>query len=1311
MFTLDRASTPLPFLTTTTTSHFPDWTSGQVWLWAHDLDSSLWLAQLLSEIGCALQTIRDPREIDQSAPTPGVLLLDTGAPATAAEELALLTQARSVLPARLPILVIGNQVQVTERLAMIRAGAQRYLTRPINSAHLLHSLAEFLDTDERAHSARILLLGDDAQLQRCADLLTAAGALVHHEPKVQQVFTALEHFAAEVVILPAELPDGSGSELAAVIRGEERYALCSFIFLRTAAASPLPADPTLTDWRTVELLDTPVIKQRLFDLVATRLREVRRNRDTCGALTLALRGLQAQTQALNTHVIISITDGRGRIIHANQNFCTLSGYHCHELLGKTHHLVQSGLHDQPFYQTLWQTITSGQIWRGELCNRNRHGELFWVLSTIVPLIDGNGQPYAYMAMRTDVTPIKRQAEQLRWQARALEAINNGVTISDARLPDMPLVYVNQAFEMITGYRAADVIGQNCRFLQGNEQTQTAINAIRDALKSGSSTQVVLRNYRKDGSAFWNEVSIAPVRDDIGEITHYVGVQKDITERLQAQDALRAERDFIQAALDAVPALFYMIDQQLHLIEFNTRLLDLTGWNTEAVKQLLAPDLFVPEQRAEITRAFTAAFNDGIPIAQEFQLLTTAGERIPLYLRADRRRINDTEVLIGTGQDMSAYHQVVASLRLSEERLSRSQAFANIGLWDWNIQSNTLFYSEQLTTLLGGEILPANSGLAPLFALIHPKDRDQLRDAIEYCLRGCELCDEEFRVIQPDGGLRWLLLRGNIIADQQHQPLRMLGVIQDISRLKQAEMVEKRARREIKAVIDSLCALICVIDAQGVILSINRSWRQRGRCLTNNHNLLLTGNNYLNLHIAFAEQGRADSARLVQGIRDVLSGNLPGFETEIHGPVECEEIVYLVRVTPLQGASENDPRVVVSHQDVTETRRIETDLRHAKEAAERASQAKSEFLSSMSHELRTPMNAVLGFAQLLEYDAHLNAEQHESVQEILRAGRHLLELINGVLDLARIEAGKIDLTIEPVALLAVAEECQSLLTPLAEPRGIRLSIQAHTLLGLVVYADRIRLKQIIINLLSNAIKYNHVNGQVIITAERRAAMIRLTITDTGAGIAAEHLETLFQPFTRLVTEDAAIEGTGIGLTVCQRLTEAMQGQIGVDSTVGQGSQFWIELPGVEPDLMLSAEAISADLTATDEWTTCAGCPRYTVLQIEDNPANLKLMERLFARRGDIFALSAPSAALGLELARTQRPDLILMDINMPGMDGYAALTALRLDPVTRAIPVVALTANATLSDVERGIAAGFDAYLTKPLDIRLLVETLNRLLEG
>ena len=395
-------------------------------------------------------------------------------------------------------------------------------------------------------------------------------------------------------------------------------------------------------------------------------------------------------------------------------------------------------------------------------------------------------------------------------------------------------------------------------------------------------------------------------------------------------------------------------------------------------------------------------------------------------------------------------------------------------------------------------------------------------------------------------------------------------------------------------------------------------------------------------------------------------------------------------------------LIGSHNSVR--KRVERELNDAIAAADQANLAKSEFLSSMSHELRTPLNAILGFAQLIESGTPTPSPgQMKSVAQIIKAGWYLLDLINEILDLALIESGKMSLSIEPIMLAEVLRESRSMIESQAIRRRIHVEFPQADL-PFFVSADRMRIKQVLINLLSNAIKYNREGGNIVVACSvTGVGKIRIAVTDTGEGLSEEHLAQLFQPFNRLGREAHVGEGTGIGLVVSKRLVELMGGIIGVTSTVGVGSTFWIDLKVTTP---INHHEVSIDPTMSLPAPRIGDSRSRTLLCVEDNPDNLLLVEELISRCPDIRLVSVRDGQSGVDLARSMLPDAILMDINLPGINGVEALRILSLDSSTARIPIIALSANAGPRDIARGLEAGFFRYLTKPIKVKEFISTID-----
>lgn len=821
-----------------------------------------------------------------------------------------------------PVIFISVRDDIEARLAAVRAGTQRYFSKPFDTEQLSKTLSGLIERTV-IKPYRVLCVDDDTNLLKYYEtVLTGAGMEVKTVSNPLDTLDVLKEFKPDVTVLDVYMPQCNGTEIAQVIRQNDKWSLIPILFLSTEA--DLDKQLEILDLGGESFMLKPIESNHLIATITTKANISRRNHRINNDLKMALREHEFQVITSNQHNIVSTADITGRITSVNNNFCDISGYSREELIGQNHRLLKSNFHPDSFYQDMWKTISSGQVWHGVIANVNKSGETYWVESTIVPFIDDKGKPYKYVSARTDITTVVE----------------------------------------------------------------------------------------------------------------------------------------------------------------------------------------------------------------------------------------------------------------SEERLERSQDFANIGTWDWSIETGSLFWSDKIWPLFGYDKKVTETTYDNFMAAIHPDDRQMVGDAVMGCVEKGEDYNIEHRVIWPDGSTRWLHESGDVVLNKDGKPTHMLGVVQDITKRKNAE----------QAMIE------------------------------------------------------------------------------------------------------------------------------AREDAETANRAKSEFLSSMSHELRTPMNAIMGFGQLLnmEGEQSFTDSQKENVTEILKASDHLLELINEVLDLSKIEAGRIDLSIEDVLLGGIISESLQLILPLADKQGISvkllrgdIEISLDELINdtNIVRADHTRTKQVIINLLSNAVKYNSENGKITIQCIKSDNNVRVSITDTGAGLNQEQQSQLFKAFDRLGAENTEIEGTGIGLVITQNIVQLMGGHIGVESEPGVGSTFWFELPNGLTEI----ESKHEDVPQSEYKENIS--EERTVLYIEDNPANLRLVTQLLGRLPNIHMWSVHEPMLGFELAVQHNPDLILLDINLPGMNGYEVLKLLRQQKQLHDTPVIAISANAMPKDIERGLDAGFNDYITKPIDISKLLSTVESTLNS
>ena len=564
---------------------------------------------------------------------------------------------------------------------------------------------------------------------------------------------------------------------------------------------------------------------------------------------------------------------------------------------------------------------------------------------------------------------------------------------------------------------------------------------------------------------------------------------------------------------------------------------------------------------------------------------------------------------------------------------------------------------------------------------------------------------ELTYIRKDGSRFPAVVSITALRDDQNVIIGYLLIGTDNTARKQVEAEQKKLDQRLRdqqfytrSLIESNIDALITTDPSGIITDVNKQMEALTDCTRDE----LIGAPFKNY---FTDPERAEAGiKLVLSERKVTNYELTArARDDKETVVSCNATTFYDRDRTLQG-------VIAAARDVTERNRLDqalqetnVELESAKFAAEKANLAKSDFLSSMSHELRSPLNAILGFAQLIESGSPLpTPAQKDSLDQILQAGWYLLELINEILDLSLIESGKLSLSPESMSLAEVMNDCQAMIEPLAKKGGIRIRFPQFDI-PYFVKADRTRVKQVLINLLSNAIKYNRAGGTVEVTCSANTAKrIRVSFQDSGEGLPPEKLAQLFQPFNRLGQEAGAEVGTGIGLVVSKRLIELMGGEIGAESAVGVGSLFWIELNSAPPPDLI----VEADLKAVASARVQSGAQLHTLLYVEDNPANLTLIEKLVSRRSDIRLLSARDGNRGIEIALASRPDVILMDINLPGISGIQALKILAEDPATASIPVIALSANAMPDDIEKGLEAGFFRYLTKPIKVNEFMETLD-----
>ena len=925
-----------------------------------------------------------------------------------------------------------------------------------------------------------------------------------------------------------------------------------------------------------------------------------------------------------------------------------------------------------------------------------------------------------------------------------------------------ITYANEKFCEISGYRREELLGQNHRIIKSGFHPKSYYEGMWRTISQGKVWSGVTCNRKKDGESYWVESTIVPFLDSNGKPYKYVSARTDITALRQSEDRLRRSQVFANIGT-------WDWNIRTGDLYWSDRIGPLFGYQDQVPETIYENFLAAvhPEDRQIVIDAVNNCVDHGAEYNIEHRVVWPDGSVHWVHESGDVVRTEDGKPLhmLGVVQDINISKNTELALAERERQLLEAQSLAHMGSWQANLRNGEFSWSDEIYRIFGYDPGSFQPNVQTLNHAIHHDDLKRVRESKKRAER-TGLHDVVYRVVRPDGMVRHVHELAQAENNAKGKLIHMTGTVHDITdrvmleeKLRQqrklldmlhsstTEFVVKGDIREaMNTMLDTLLELTgseygftgeIILDDDGIPFLkthaiTNIAWNLETQALYDKFEQ--NGFEFRNLNTLFGHvMTSRESVVSNHPASDPRAGGLP----EGHPPMTSflgvpifygNELVGMYGIANRANGYDEELQnflrpfdttygVMIHSKRITEMEEYNRKaLVSAKNEAENANRSKSQFLSSMSHELRTPMNAIMGFGQLLmmETDDPLNETQQENVNEIVKAGKHLLELINEVLDLAKIEAGRIDLSIDTVVLGEVIAESLQLITPLAQKRGIEIILKQNdiniTLDALMeqknaVRADHTRLRQVLLNLLSNAVKYNNENGKLVISCNHADnQQIRISISDTGAGLTTEQQSHLFKAFNRLGAEQTEIEGAGIGLVITKNIIELMGGSIGMNSQPGVGSIFWVELPS--DTLQSENNGEDNDELSTDKQTFTMPDHMQTVLYIEDNPANLRLVAQLLGRRPDIHMWSAHEPLLGLELAAEHKPDLILLDINLPGMDGFEVLKQLRQQEATSNTPVIAISANAMPVDIEKGLQAGFDDYITKPIDVTALLHTVD-----
>ena len=1090
--------------------------------------------------------------------------------------------------------------------------------------------------------------------------------------------------------------------------------------------------------RSVALLETQHLLQ-LREETTQKLAQIN------AALRFSEEKLAVTLMSIGDAVIA--TDSDGRVTLLNPVAERLTGWTQVEALDSPvdgiFHLINRETR-QPSPIPLKEALAKGTIQRLEehTILTARDGTECAVDDSCAPMRDRDGRVIGAVMVFRDVNKEYSAQQALRDSGAVLQTILNTVAdgIITVHAGSGLLRTVNPAAERMFGWPPGELAGQPVTLaipsLDRGQRDELVARHTRtaDTDLTGSGREAVGR--RKDGRAF--PLEIAATEMSLGGERYFTGVLRDLTARKRADEVLLKAGALQNAIFNSANFSSIATDAKGVIQIFNVGAERMLGYAAADVVNKITPaDISDPVEviaraeslSAELSRSIAPGFealvfkaSRGIEDIYELTYIRKDGSRLPAIVSVTALRDERNEIigylLIGT--DNSARRQAEEALQKAgtlQKAIFNSANFSSIATDDKGVIQIFNVGAERMLGYAAADVInkitPADisdpdevirrartlsrelgTPISPGFEALVFKASRGIEDIYE------------LTYVRKDGSRLPAIVSVTALRDARGAIIGFLLIGTDNTERKRVEEEQKALAQRLRdsqfytrSLFESNVDALMTTDPAGVITDVNKQMETLTGCTRDE----LLGSRF-GRHFTDTDMAEA-AVSLVLGAKRISNYELTAVDRDgRHTEVSINATTFYDRDRRLQG-------VFAAARDITERKHLDqvlqeknTELEGARQEAETASLAKSEFISSMSHELRSPLNAILGFAQLIESDSPPPTPgQKESAAQILQAGWHLLALIDEILDLAKVESGALHLSREPVSLPEVLLECRDMVAPLVQERGIRMTIpgasERHW-----VKADRTRLKQVLLNLLSNAIKYNGKEGEIEVTCrEVSSGCVRVSIRDAGAGLHPEEIAQLFQAFNRLGQEGGGEEGTGIGLVVAKRLVQLMGGTIGVDSTVGTGSVFWFELSSAgEPRLPAERAALPAEEGAR----VPNGPQLHTLLYVEDNPANLRLMEQIIARRPDIRLLTATNGNSGVEAARVSRPDVILMDLNLPGISGFDALKILRSDPATAHIPVVALTANALPRDRARGLKAGFFTYMTKPIKVKELMKVLD-----
>jgi PAS domain S-box-containing protein len=949
----------------------------------------------------------------------------------------------------------------------------------------------------------------------------------------------------------------------------------------------------------------------------------------------------------------------------------------------------------------------------------------WFEGRLVPA--GNDKALSFVR---DISEKKQQENELKKLSLAVDQSPVSIAITDL---NANIEYINPAFEATTGYSINELIGKNMNILKSGKSGKSVYKDLWKTIKEGNTWQTEWMDKRKNGTLYWESISINPIKNEMGEITNYLTVKQDITERKQSATTLQLSEERYRNIFVNSPQPIFIFDlETLAFLEVNNAAIKHYGYSRIEFLSMTIADIR-PKEDIAAFKTYLAKLQHPYLVTTEWRHTKKTGEIIDVEIVSHTLTHNGRKARQVMVNDITEKKNIQnkildlnanLELKIAERTIKMAEINANLlneiderkliekalttsetkyrtvvnNVTEIIFQTDTnglwIFLNKAWEDVTGFTV---EESIGQLFVnYVHPDDRQRNMELFAPLInREKEYCRHQVRYLTKDGGYCWVEVFARLGLNEQDEITGTFGTLQDITESKKAKEALQLKTDELENFFTVALDLLCIADQSGNFVKLNKAWENTlGYTISE-----LEKRNFLDFVHPDDLQDTLDTMSLL-GEQNPVLNFINRYKTK-QGSYHFIEW----RSVPIGNF------IYAAARDITDRKIAENEIVNARREAEDANLAKSEFLSRMSHELRTPLNSILGFAQLLEM-GKLTTVQSKGVSHIMNSGNHLLNLINEVLDIAKIEAGQIAINKEAIQLNKILEETIDLVQPLTLPGQIKIELVNYIKEDCYVNADLQRLKQVLLNLLNNAIKYNRAGGKILIATERmqkdEAGLIniKISITDTGMGIAATDIPKLFSSFERIGADKTNTEGTGLGLAVVKKLMDAMDGDIGLESTPGEGSTFWIAIP--EHDCTPSiTENTGNQLTQSFSLTESKG----TVLYIEDNRANIELVEEILnSYRPDIRLITNMYGMQTVKLAIDYKPDLILLDLNLPDIHGRKVIKLLKNEATTKDIPVIFISADAMPIQIEDLLATGAISYLTKPLDVLHFLKTIDEVFE-